>query len=91
MTPEVIIYSKYKVVTKNIQGTVLREYLKNDDSILKDFLELIIKILKNGIYYSDFNTKNFIVKNGNIYPIDLEGYKTGIVAFKSKKKFMNDL
>lgn len=86
MTPEVIGYSKYKVITKNIRGTVLREYLKNDDSILKEFLELIIKILKNGIYYSDFNTKNFIVKNHKIYPIDLEGYKTGVSAFKSKKE-----
>lgn len=86
MVPEIVEYSKYKVVTKDIQGVVLREYLKKDNSILKDFLDIIVKILKNKMYYSDFNTKNFIVKGGEIFAIDLEGYKVGRGAFKTKKE-----
>ncbi|UUV19303.1 hypothetical protein NRK67_07600 [Fusobacteria bacterium ZRK30] len=84
-------YSKYKVVTRDIEGVVLREYLKKDDSILKDFLDIIVKILKNKIYYSDFNTKNFIVKDGEIYAIDLEGYKTKMMAVKTKKELHDRL
>lgn len=86
MVPEIVEYSKYKVVTKDIQGIVLREYLKIDKSMLKPFLELIVKVLKNKMYYSDFNTKNFIVKERKIYAIDLEGYKVGISAIKTKKE-----
>lgn len=62
-------------MTEDIDGIVLREYLKTDNSISKDFLDIIVKILKNNIYYSDFNTNNFIVRDKQIYVIDLEGYK----------------
>lgn len=89
--PEIIEYSKYKVVTRDIEGVVLREYLKKDSSILKDFLDIIVKILKNKIYYSDFNTKNFIVKDGEIFAIDLEGYKIGVMAVKTKEELHNRL
>lgn len=89
--PEVVEYSKYKVVTKDIQGVILREYLKKDDSILKDFLNTIVKILKNKIYYSDFNTNNFIVKDGKIFAIDLEGYKVGTLTFRTKEELHNRL
>ncbi|MEI6857716.1 Mn2+dependent serine/threonine protein kinase [Psychrilyobacter sp.] len=89
--PEIVEYSKYKVVTKDIQGVVLREYLEKDNSVLKDFLDIIVKILKNKIYYSDFNTKNFIVKGREIFVIDLEGYKVGRLAFKTKKELHNRL
>lgn len=78
-------------MTKDIQGVVLREYLKKDDSILKYFLDIIVKILKNKIYYSDFNTKNFIVKDGEIFAIDLEGYKIGMMAVKTKEELHNRL
>jgi len=59
--------------------------------LLNNFLDIIVKILKNNIYYSDFNTKNFIVKDKEIFAIDLEGYKVGKFAFKTKKELHNRL
>lgn len=73
---------------EELKGVLLSEYLgRNKDTvIIENFLNIIVKILKNKIYYSDFNSKNFIVKEEEIFAIDLEGYKTGRLAFKTKKE-----
>ncbi len=77
-TPEIEKVGKYDITTKKIEGELLSEYLLKDKSIVKEFLDLIAKILKNGIYFGDFNTNNFIVSKGTIYALDLEDYRKEI-------------
>ena len=82
--PKITYVENYKVVTEKIEGVLLSEYLKenpNDEKTIKTFLDIIIKILKSGIYFGDFNMGNFIYSKGNIYAIDLEDYK--------KERFFN--
>ncbi len=74
-TPEIEKVGKYEIVTKKVEGELLSEYLSRDRSIVKDFLDLIAKVLKSGVYFGDFNTNNFIVNNGAIYALDLEDYR----------------
>ena len=76
-TAKIIKYGKYSVITKNIDGKNLDEYTKGNikHPILKDFIKIVSTILKNNIYFGDFNFKNFIVKNNKIYAIDLEDYR----------------
>ena len=81
-TPEIIYASKYRVETKKIDGVLLSNYLKNkQNQVLVKYLDMIVKVLKSDIYFGDFNTRNFIVKNGDIYAIDLEDYR--------KERFFN--
>jgi len=74
-TPIIERVGKYEIVTKKVEGELLSEYLLKDRSIVKEFLDLIVKVLENGIYFGDFNTDNFIVNNGSIYALDLEDYR----------------
>ncbi|GLI55158.1 hypothetical protein PM10SUCC1_06730 [Propionigenium maris DSM 9537] len=74
-TPEIERVGKYEVVTKKISGEPLSEHLLRDRSLVKEFLDLIVKVLENGIYFGDFNTNNFIVNEGSIYALDLEDYR----------------
>lgn len=74
-TPEIEKVGKYEIVTKKISGEPLSEHLLRDRSLVKDFLDLIVKVLENGIYFGDFNTNNFIVSAGSIYALDLEDYR----------------
>ncbi len=80
--PKIKSYSRYTIITEDIQGVVLRDYLLKDKTILKDFLDTIVKILESGIYFGDFNTGNFIVKDGEIYAIDLEDYRKELFCFR---------
>ncbi len=73
--PKVVSYTKYSVKTKKINGILLREVIYSDPKIVKDFLDLIVKILNNNFYFGDFNTGNFIYSEGKIYAIDLEDYR----------------
>lgn len=82
--PKITSANKYRVVTEKIEGVLLSEYLQEnpgDKKTIKRFLDIIVKILKSGIYFGDFNMGNFIYSNGEIYAIDLEDYK--------KEKFFN--
>lgn len=75
-TPNIVFADKYKVVTEKVEGILLSDYLKNnEDDILIKYLDLIVKVLKSDIYFGDFHSGNFIVKNGDIYALDLEDYK----------------
>ena len=78
---EVLEYSKYRVVTKEITGkTFLEELISNYNSyeskiLIEEYIKLIIKIINLGVYFGDFNFGNFIVHNKELYAIDLEDYR----------------
>lgn len=92
-TPKIIEYSKYKVVMEELKGTLLSEYLnKNKDSVvIENFLNLIVKVLKNKIYHSDFAPRNFLIKDGEIFAIDLEDYMVGVITLKTKEELRKRL
>ncbi|MGL5055820.1 MAG: RIO1 family regulatory kinase/ATPase [Fusobacteriaceae bacterium] len=86
-TPEIVTYSKYKVITKDLYGESLEKYLENSvetSSIINRYVEIILILLKNDIYSGDLSLDNFFVKNDEIYALDLEDYKHNI-CFKNKK------
>lgn len=75
--PEITNYTHYSITMKNIHGIPLDEYLKKNYSkeILNNFINVVIKIIKNNIYSGDLAYGNFLVKDNKIYVIDLEDYR----------------
>jgi len=75
-TPKIIKFSKYKVVTSEIKGITLKKYLEKnqDEELIEKYLNILVKMLNNKIYYRDLGPGNFIYDGKNIYAIDLEGY-----------------
>lgn len=73
---------------EELEGISLAEYLdKNKDTVvIENFLDLIVKILKNKIYHSDFAPRNFLIKDGEIFAIDLEDYMVGVITLKTKEE-----
>lgn len=87
-TLEILSYSHYKVITKNIHGVPLNIYLeKNRDNneIIQKYISLVTKLLKNNIYSGDLSFDNFFVKNDEIIVIDLEDYRK-VKFFKRDRK-----
>lgn len=87
-TVEILSYSHYKVITKNIHGVPLNIYLeKNRDNneIIQKYIYLVTKLLKNNIYSGDLSFDNFFVKNNEIIVIDLEDYRK-VKFFKRDRK-----
>lgn len=75
--PEILNFSHYSITMKNIHGTSLKKYLDNNYSkkIINDFIDIIVCILNNNIYSGDMGYNNFLVKDNQIYIIDLEDYR----------------
>lgn len=92
-TVKITSCDKYSVTTKNINGVCLEQYINSNlnDPIIDTFVKMVAKILNNGIYYGDFAFDNFIVKNENIYAIDLEDYKKEKILFHSSKEAIRRL
>ncbi|MGL6115431.1 MAG: lipopolysaccharide core heptose(II) kinase RfaY [Cetobacterium sp.] len=67
-------YNKYSVISKNVCGISLEEYINNEE-IMKKYFYIIKKIYENKIYSGDLALDNFLVKDNEIYAIDLEGYR----------------
>lgn len=87
-TVEIISYSHYKIITKNIHGTPLNIYLeknKYNDKIIQDYISIVTTLLKNNIYSGDLSFDNFFVKNDEIIVIDLEDYRK-VYFFKRDMK-----
>ena len=87
-TVEILSYSHYKVITKNIHGTPLNIFLeKNRDNneIIQKYIYLVTKLLKNNIYSGDLSFDNFFIKNNEIIVIDLEDYRK-VNFFKRDRK-----
>lgn len=88
--PEILKYSDYYVITKEVEGVVFRDYIKNNpcSSVVQKVLDSIVLMIKNNIYCGDLNTGNFIIANTEIYAIDLEGYrKTRVLPRKKEDIF----
>lgn len=96
-TFEIIKYSNYEVITKEIQGnSLLVEILETKEKekikiLIDKYVEIVTKIIKLGIYFGDFNYYNFIVNNGELFVIDLEDYRKDIFFIFRKKKMMKRL
>lgn len=74
-TTTILSYSHYSVTMKNVHGTNLNDYYKNHKYIINHYVDIIVKILNNGIYCGDLTLENFIVKDDEIYVIDMEDYR----------------
>lgn len=86
-TPEIIEYSNYKVVTKELNGVCLEKELKKGNKELEDkFSRLITTLFTNKIYSGDLSPDNFIVVDNEIYALDLEDYRAGRLYIFSLKK-----
>lgn len=94
---EVLEYSKYKVVTKEITGkTFLEELISNYNNyenkvLIEEYIKLITKIINLGVYFGDFNFGNFIVHNKELYAIDLEDYRKDFFSKFRRKSLLKRL
>lgn len=96
-TFEIIEYSNYKVITKEILGNSLTEEIlkiKEKEKVkvlINKYVEIVAKIIELGIYFGDFNYYNFIVNDGELFVIDLEDYRKDIFFIFRKNKMMKRL
>ncbi len=77
-TPIVLIHSHYYVETKNLNGISLDKFIENnptDTDILNKYALLVLTLMRNNIYCGDLSLDNFMVKDNDIYALDLEDYR----------------
>ncbi|MHD0318180.1 BUD32 family EKC/KEOPS complex subunit [Fusobacterium sp. THCT1E2] len=91
--PEIVYFSNYKVITKEIDGKKIMDILiegnKNEISIaIKKYIEIVVRIIKLGIYFGDFSYDNFLIMNGEVYAIDLEDYRKDFFSKFKKRKMI---
>jgi len=96
-TFEVLKYSKYMVVTKEIDGkSLMDEIINNNDKkyikiLIEKYIDMVTRIIELGVYFGDFNFGNFIVSNGELYAIDLEDYRKDFLTRFRRKAMMKRL
>lgn len=96
-TFNVLEYSKYSVITSEIEGRILMDEIlitKDKDKVqilIDKFVDIVTRIINLGVYYGDFNFGNFIVSNGEIYAIDLEDYRKDFFTRFRRKSIMKRL
>lgn len=96
-TFEILSYSKYITETKEIKGRTLFESLKNEknlkkvEELLNQYIEIVARIINLGIYFGDFNYFNFILKDDEMYVIDLEDYRKDFLCKFRKKDMLRRL
>ena len=96
-TFEILSYSKYITETKEIKGKTLFDSLKSEKDINKinelfnKYIEIVSKIINLGIYFGDFNYFNFIIKDNEMYVIDLEDYRKDFLCKFRKKDMLKRL
>lgn len=90
-TAKIISFTNYSVITKNINGISLYDYYKTNPKIIEKYIDLIIKLFKNNIYSGDLSLDNFIVKDNEIYVIDMEDYRHLYFFNFRKKEFLKRL
>lgn len=86
-TVKIKTYDKYKVVTEELIGSESLENFKDNKVIMKKYYHIIKTLYDNKIYSGDLALDNFLVKNNEIYALDLEGYKTMNLTKRSPKEF----
>lgn len=92
-TPKIINFSKYEVITNEIQGKSLEETLKKSSKeeskkYIEEYISLIRKLIENRIYFADYSCDNFYVYNGEIYALDLEDYRNDFLFYIRKKNML---
>ncbi|MCQ8212092.1 Mn2+dependent serine/threonine protein kinase [Cetobacterium somerae] len=93
-TPTVVKHLNYSVETKNIKGISLEEFIKNnptDKDIINKFTTLVITLIDNSIYCGDLSLDNFMVKDNEIYVLDLEDYRHVKFFKHNKDEFLRRL
>lgn len=96
-TFEILSYSKYMTETKEIKGKTLFEVLQKEkdlviiEKLLDKYSEVVAKIIDLGIYFGDFNYFNFILKDEEIYVIDLEDYRKDFLCRFRKREMLRRL
>ena len=94
-TYEVISYTKYNYITKEIEGKTLLESIlevKKDKKLVEKYIEkyidIVKKIVRLNVYYGDFYFNNLMIdKNKEIYIIDIDEMEFTLYSkiFKNKK------
>lgn len=92
---EVISYTKYSYITKEIEGKTLLESIlevRKDKKLVGEYIEKYIDIVKKivnlNVYYGDFYFNNLMIdKNKEIYVIDIDEMEFTLYSkiFKNKK------
>ncbi|BBA50390.1 hypothetical protein FV113G1_07370 [Fusobacterium varium] len=96
-TFDILKYSKYMTVTKEIEGkSLMDEIINNNDreyvnTLINKYIEIVTKIIELEVYFGDFNFGNFIVSNGELYVIDLEDYRKDFLTRFRRKSMMKRL
>lgn len=96
-TFELLSYSKYMTETKEIVGESLFELFQKEKNLdrIKELLDkyenIVAEIINIGVYYGDFNYYNFILKDNELYVIDLEDYRKDFWCRFRKKEMLRRL
>lgn len=93
-TPIVVTHSNYYVETKNIKGISLEKFIENNPTnkkIIDDFTSLVLTLITNNIYCGDLSLDNFMVKDDEIYVLDLEDYRHVKFFKHTKEEFLKRL
>lgn len=91
---DIVKYSKYYVITKKIEGTILFDYIQqhpNNKNIIYKYIDLVATVLNNNIYCGDLNLFNFIVKDNTLFALDLEDYRHGKFLSKTQDEAIKRL
>lgn len=93
-TAKIVAHSNYHVETENVNGIILEDFIKTNENcqhIVDKYISLILTLLKHDIYSGDLHLRNFIVKNNEIYALDLEDYRHVKAFSRGKDEFFRRL
>ncbi|MFK4785492.1 hypothetical protein [Fusobacterium sp. MFO224] len=95
-TVEIISFDKYKVVTEELEGISLKEALEKSNKekskiYLEKYIGVINKLIKNEIYFADYNSDNFYIFEDEIYALDLEDYRKDCLFCFRKKNMLDKM
>ncbi|MGL5232856.1 MAG: hypothetical protein ACRC7W_05955 [Fusobacteriaceae bacterium] len=95
-TPKIIAVDKYKVVTEEVEGRVLKDFMQSCEPerqlfLIDLYIEIVAKIINLGVYFGDFNFGNFIVSNDELCAIDLEDYRRDFFSNWRRKSLLKRL
>lgn len=95
-TPKIVEVGKYKVVTEEIEGKVLKDFMQSCEPerqlfLIDLYIETVAKIINLGVYFGDFNFGNFIVNNEELWAIDLEDYRHDFFSGWRKRSLLKRL
>ncbi|MCK0714579.1 hypothetical protein ACFO0U_12665 [Chromohalobacter sarecensis] len=90
-TPEIVTAKKRYLVTTNVHGVALKELILDSPLLQERYLDILVSYYHNDIHCRGLHTDNFLVKNNEIYAIDLDAYKAPRFFKYSKREFLDCL